>query len=71
MAHQQSNLVWYHQAGGKVLELQKAVGQREPGWTRGLAAALGLADVCGQEGAGLAVSSSPGAGAWWRLRIPC
>jgi signal transduction histidine kinase len=29
-----------------------------------------LADLCSQEGAGLAVSSRPGAGTWWRLRIP-
>jgi signal transduction histidine kinase len=29
-----------------------------------------LADLCAHEGAGLAVRSRPGSGAWWRLRIP-
>lgn len=29
-----------------------------------------LADLCAHEGAGLAVSSRPGAGTWWRLLIP-
>lgn len=42
VAHQQSSLSWYHAAGAKVIELQELVAKRERGWTRGLAAALGL-----------------------------
>lgn len=42
MAHQESNLAWYHRAGSKVLELQEAVEKRESGWPRKLAGALGI-----------------------------
>ena len=42
VAHQQSNLLWYHRAGTKLLELRETLDKREPGWRQQLAGALGI-----------------------------